>query len=111
MKLGISNEDATCRLGFRDAAGLTPTTPVRIQPKSLFGCPKRLYAISRNGCTVSTVLAVRLRPKRLFVFARFTHAVGWVQRLACSSGAELSVSVGLIASFFLSVVTAGVLAT
>jgi hypothetical protein len=37
-------------------------------------------------------------------------AVGWVQRLACSSGAELSVSVGLIASFFLSVVTAGVLA-
>jgi len=48
----------------------------------VFGWPKRLYAISRNRCTVSTVLRVRLPPKRLFVFARFTHTTAELSQRA-----------------------------
>src|SRR4051794_37549297 len=68
-------------------AALASTTPLRSTPR-LYGLtvltvrlpetgvrhqPKPLYVFNRFGCTASAVLRVRLPPKRLYVFAGFTH--------------------------------------
>src|SRR5207248_2629266 len=76
-------------------AGLT----LACQPSYLFGHPKRPYAISRNRCTVSTVLAVRLPPKRLSVFARFTQ-LRFQRRIfgetSCDNGREKMADSGTV---------------
>jgi integrase len=80
LKLRLSNEDATCRLGLRGAAAPDPRQvsvrtlrAVQIGRNQCSVCPKQVYDIGRNHCTNATVLRVRHSPKRLFVFTRFAH--------------------------------------
>jgi hypothetical protein len=101
LKLRLSNEDATCRLGLRGAAAPDPRQvsvrtlrAVQIGRNQCSVCPKQVYDIGRNHCTNATVLRVRHSPKRLFVFTRFAQQrwSGWFRALGprrvrgCSRG-------------------------
>src|SRR5262249_55087685 len=73
LKLGISNEDATCRLGFHDTPERSNPSPVRIGRN---GC-----STTRNACTPSAETAVRFR-------TFWAYDVG---RFACTTPAETPV--------------------